>query len=86
MSATSQSKRIYDVDVDFFVCAKDSITTTGINTCICSVVILNEGEYVFLEHRSDTYLPMIIDYENVQLYLQNLAQHIYKILPKSSIT
>jgi hypothetical protein len=86
MSARSQSKGIYDVDMEYFDSAKDSIATTGINTCICCVVILNEGKDIFLEHRNDTFLPMIINYENVQLYLRNLAQHIHKIVPKSSIT
>jgi hypothetical protein len=86
MSANAQTNGIYDVDVDHFDCSKDSLATTGINPCICFVVILNKGEHVFIEHRSDIYLPINITSENTELYLKNVAQHIHKMTPKSSVT
>jgi len=62
------------------------LATTGVARCICFIVILNDAEEVFIEHRSDIFFPAQLKLENVGLCFQNLAEHINEILPTSNIT
>ena len=84
--AEIRARAIFDVDMDHFDCSKDSLATTGVNTCICFVIILDTDQHVFIEHRSDPYFPSVITSENVPLCLKNVAEHVHAMKPKSNIT
>jgi hypothetical protein len=48
---------IANIDMDHFECTTGRIATKKIRPCICFIVILDDGKGVFVEHRSDIYLP-----------------------------
>ncbi len=52
-----------------------------VGPCICFVAILNDGQEVFMEHRSDTCFPAEFKVENVRSCFQNIAKHISEVLP-----
>jgi hypothetical protein len=85
--AANESKAtfIYDIDMDHFGQSDDRLATTGLASCIGFVVILNDGQNVFVEHRSDIYLPTTINLENIRSCFKNVAKHIFEILPTSNI-
>jgi hypothetical protein len=58
-----------------FLCA------AGVGPYVGFVVILNNGQDVFIEHRSDTFFPVEINLKNVRACFKNIAEHIF-----SSIT
>jgi hypothetical protein len=64
----------------------DRLATTGIGPCICFVVTLNNGKEVFVEHRSDIFLPLKVGLVNTSLCFQNLAEHVKEVLPTSTIS
>jgi hypothetical protein len=76
---------IANIDMDYFGCTTGRIATKNIRPCICFVVIF-EGGMVFLEHRSDIFLPQNFTIETTKLVFQNLAEHIDESKPSSRIT
>lgn len=77
---------IPDVDMDQCQCSSQRLGITGVGTGVCFVVILNNGEDVFIEHRSGVGLPE--DFTEVQAtqYLECIAKQIHLMLPGSSVT
>lgn len=56
ISKTDKSS-IEQIEMGCFVLTPSRVATLGVGTCICFLVILNDGQEIFLEHRSDDYLP-----------------------------
>jgi len=75
---------IENIEMEAFGSTKVRLATIGVGPCICFVVILNDGCEVFLEHRSDPYLPATITTETIDLCLQNLAEHVNDVSSSSS--
>jgi hypothetical protein len=66
--------------MDYFGQSDDRLATTGLASCIVFVIILNHGQNIFLEHRSDAYLPATINFESLRVCFKNVAKHIFEIL------
>jgi len=77
---------IENIEMEAFGSTKVRLATIGVGPCICFVVILDDGCEVFLEHRSDAYLPATVTTENIDLCLQNLAEHVNDVSPSSQIS
>jgi hypothetical protein len=77
---------IENIEMDHFGFSKGRLATKGIAPCIGFIVILNDAEEVFIEHRSDIFFPAKLKLKNVGLCFQNLAEHISEVLPTSNIT
>ncbi len=80
------SDRINDIDMDHFGSGTDILATTGVGPCISFLVILDHGQHIFVEHRGSTNIPSIINLNTVRVCLENVAKHVYDLLPISSIT
>jgi hypothetical protein len=48
-------KFINDIDIDHFGWSVDRLGTTSVSTCVGFIVILNDGQDLFVEHRSDAF-------------------------------
>ncbi len=77
---------ISDIDMDNFGQSSYRLATTGVSTCVGFIVFLDNSEGVFLEHRSDLFLPTTINLETVRLCFKNIAKHISNLFPTSAIT
>ncbi|CAF5021126.1 unnamed protein product, partial [Rotaria sp. Silwood1] len=64
----------------------DYLATTDLGPCIGFVVLLDNNQHIFIEHRSSVYLPSSINLVTVRLCFQNVAKHVSDLLPTSSIT
>ena len=86
-SATSNipTGTIEMVDMDCYGSSKNCLATRGVGPCVCFIVVFNNEAEVFLEHRSDIFFPAKPSLINIDLCLQNLAEHINEILPTSNI-
>ncbi|CAF1282425.1 unnamed protein product [Rotaria sordida] len=82
MSANS----INDIKVDHFGSGIDYLATTSLGPCIGFVVLLDNNQHIFIEHRSSVYIPPLINLATVRLCFQNVAKHVSDLLPISSIT
>ncbi|CAF4025450.1 unnamed protein product [Rotaria sordida] len=82
MSANS----INDIKVDHFGSGIDYLATTSLGPCIGFVVLLDNNQHIFIEHRSSVYIPPLINLATVRLCFQNIAKHVSDLLPISSIT
>jgi len=80
------SDQINDIDMDHFGSGTDILATTGVGPCISFFVILDHGQHIFVEHRGPTNIPSIINFNTVRVCLENVAKHVYDLLPISSIT
>ena len=80
-----KSLLIDDIDMDHFGQSDGPLATSGLVTCVGFVVILNQGQNVFIEHRSDVFLPVEIDAATVRLLLDDVIEHIAKVIPKFTI-
>ncbi|CAF3704474.1 unnamed protein product [Adineta steineri] len=86
MSLGTKSKLINDINVDHFGCSNDRLGSTGITTCIGFIVTFNNGEDVFIEHKSNILFPKVVTLENMRICFKNIAKYIYDVLPTSTIT
>ena len=77
---------IADVGMDQCECSDQRLGSTGIGPCVCSLVILNNGKDVLIEHRSGVDLPSKFTELHAIQYLKHIAKHIYALLPGSNIT
>ncbi|CAM4777499.1 unnamed protein product [Rotaria magnacalcarata] len=82
MSANS----INDIELDHFGSGIDYLATTSLGPCIGFVVLLDNNQHIFIEHRSPAYLPPSINLATVRLCFQNVAKQVSDLLPTSSIT
>jgi hypothetical protein len=87
MSATKEEeKTINDIETDHFSFSNIRLATTSVYTCISLVFILNNGEHIFIEHRSDINFPAESSLDNVRSCFKNIANHIDEVLPYAHIT
>ncbi|CAF3112400.1 unnamed protein product [Rotaria socialis] len=86
MTSTTNDQLINDIEMDHFGCSTHRLSTTGINSCVSFIILLNHGEHIFMEHRSDVYFPTLLNMENVRLCFENIAEHICRIQPQSDVT
>ncbi len=82
MSANS----INDIEMDHFGSGIDYLATTGLGPCVGFLVLLDNNQHIFIEHRSSLYLPPSINLATVRLCFQNVAKHVSELLPTSNIT
>ncbi len=80
------NKLINDIDMDHFSSSTDWLGTAGIGPCVGFMILLNNNEHIFIEHRSDIYFPSELNLDNVRLCFKNIVKHVSTILPESSIT
>jgi hypothetical protein len=69
------SSTINDIEMDHFGLAIDYLATKGLGPCIGFIVLSNNCQHIFIEHRSDIYFPRAINLDNVRLCFNNIAQH-----------
>jgi len=86
MSLETKNKSIDDIEMDHFGYSADRLSTTGVGNSIGFVVLLNNGRDLFVEHRSDIFLPQIITLKNVCSCFKNVAKHISEVFSNSNIT
>ncbi|CAF1160060.1 unnamed protein product [Rotaria sordida] len=77
---------INDIEIDHFGSGIDYLATTSLGPCIGFVVLLDNNQHIFIEHRSSVYIPPLINLATVRLCFQNVAKHVSDLLPISSIT
>jgi hypothetical protein len=65
--------------------SSDRLASMGIGSCICCLVIVNEGKAVFIEHQNGLSFPTNFNKDNIHEYFQDLSYHVNQLLPKSSI-
>ncbi|CAF1445978.1 unnamed protein product [Adineta steineri] len=80
------SNSINDIEMDHFGSGIDYLATTSVRTCIGFVVLLDDNQHIFIEHRSFVYLPPSSNLETVRLCFQNVVKHISDELATSNIT
>jgi hypothetical protein len=85
-ATTIKNELINDIKMDHFSYSSDRLGTTGVNSCVGFVVFLNNNQNVFIEHRTDVYFPEELSLENIRLCFENVATHIFKVLPESHVT
>lgn len=86
MSLTTVNKLINDIEMDHYDCSTDSLGTTGVGPCIGFVILLNDSEYIFIEHRNSLNLPSQFNWNNVRSILKGIVEHVSIKLPGSNIT
>ncbi|CAF1284584.1 unnamed protein product [Rotaria magnacalcarata] len=86
MTSTTNDQLINNIEMDHFGCSTHRLSTTGINSCVSFIILLNHGEHIFMEHRSDVYFPTLLNMENVRLCFENIAEHLCRIQPQSDVT
>ncbi|CAF1037813.1 unnamed protein product [Adineta steineri] len=72
--------------MEFFDSGTDILSTTGVNTCVSFLVRSDHRQQIFIEHRSSTNIPSIIDLNTVRTCFDNVAKQVAIYLPTSSIT
>ncbi|CAF0939757.1 unnamed protein product, partial [Adineta steineri] len=77
---------INDIEMDRFGSEVDYLATTSVVPCIGFVVLLDDNQHIFIEHRSSVYLPPSNNLETARLCFQNVAKHISDELTTSNIT
>ncbi|CAF0904051.1 unnamed protein product [Adineta ricciae] len=77
---------INDIEMDYFGSGLDFLATSGVNACISLLVITDHSQHSFVEHRSPTRVPSVIDLDTVRAWLQDVAEHVSFALPTSTIT
>lgn len=77
---------IKNIEMDHYEFSAGPLATVGVGPCICFLIILNDGQQVFLEHRSDIFFASNLSLKNTSLCLENLAEHVSEVLPTSKIT
>jgi hypothetical protein len=82
-----KKEMINDIEIDCFGSSNDFLSTTGVGPYVAFAVLLASGQNIFLEHRSDLFLPIgKMDVNNVGLCLNNVGEHIRLTSPGSTIT
>ena len=81
-----KSKRIWSVDMDHSDWSEKGLATTGVGPCYCFIVIVNHGEHVFIEHRSDALVASEVVECDVTQHFEKVAKQVNKVLPRSTIT
>jgi hypothetical protein len=81
-----KNELINDIEMEHFGCNTHWLGTTGINSCIASIILLNNNQNIFIEHRSDIYLPVEINLDNVRLWFENVAKHASTSVSGAKIT
>ena len=82
-----KEKMINNIEMDCFGSSSDFLSTTGVGPCVAFVVLLATGENIFIEHRSDVFLPAgKMNIDNVGLCLNNVGEHIRLRSSGSTIT
>jgi hypothetical protein len=76
---------IANVAMDQCQCSTQRLGTTGVGPCMCFIVILDEGEYVYIEHRSGLGLPREFTAMHATQYLKRIAKQIHSMRPTSNI-
>ena len=76
---------INDIETDHFGSDKNCLATTGLGPCIGFIVLLNNSQQIFIEHRSDISLPREITLNNIRSCFKNVSQHISKTASKLNI-
>jgi hypothetical protein len=63
--------------MDCFGSSNDFLSTTGVGPCVGFVVLLANGQNIFIEHRTDMYLPRGMNINNVRLCFNPLSPSIF---------
>lgn len=58
MASSVENHRIDNIEMDHFGSSTGCLATQGVGPCICFVVTLNNGQQIFLEHRSDIFFHL----------------------------
>ncbi|CAF0939559.1 unnamed protein product [Adineta steineri] len=80
------SNSINDIEMDHFGSMVDYLATTSVGPCIGFVVLLDDNQHIFIEHRSSVYLLPSSNLETIRLCSQNVVKHISDELATSNIT
>jgi hypothetical protein len=51
----AENQLIENIDMECYGSTKGLLTAIRVGPCICFAAILNDGQEVFVEHRSDTF-------------------------------
>ena len=81
-----KSKIIWDVNMDNFDVSNGRLATAGIGPCFCFLVVLNNGQEVFIEHRSAVFLNTASQNHRVAECFTDVAEHIDMKRPGAIIT
>jgi len=79
MSLKAEDKLINAIDIDHFGSAVERLGTTGVRPCVGIIVIADNNQCLFIEYRSDAYLPAVINLNNIHLCFENTATHISEV-------
>ncbi|CAF4393058.1 unnamed protein product [Adineta steineri] len=80
------SVQINNIELDFFDSGTDIVATTGVGPRISFLVRSDHRQQIFIEHRSSTNIPSIIDLNTVCTCFDNVAKQVAIYLPTSNIT
>jgi hypothetical protein len=81
-----ESKRIWNVEMDHSDFSTEGLATTGLGPCHGFIAILNQGQHVFIEHRSDMFIASLVSEREVADYFDEVMKQIHHVLPGSTIT